>query len=252
MEELLNKIASLIGTSIWIGPLLALLGGVLTSLMPCSLSTVPLVIGCVGGGEAKGKRAFFLSLLFALGSTITFVALGIIASLAGLLLEKAEIWMHLILGIILVLMALQMWGVIDLMPTSSLMAKNRLKGWLGAFVAGLIAGVFSAHCAAPVIVALLAIVIENGRILFGAVLLLFFSIGHAVLSVIAGTSVGLVRKITDSPKYEKLGRIINIVLGAVILIAALWLFWEAFSEGILGRAHDHGAMLSFCKAFPAI
>lgn len=243
MEELLNKIASMIGTSIWIGPLLALLGGLLTSLMPCSLSTVPLVIGCVGGGEAKGKRAFFLSLLFALGSTITFVLLGVIASLAGLLLEKAEVWMHLILGVILVLMALQMWGVIEIIPTSSLMAKNRLKGGLGAFVAGLIAGIFSAHCATPVIVALLAVVIDNGRVFFGIVLLLFFSIGHAVLSIVAGTSVGLVQKITDSPKYEKVGKIIKIVIGVIILLAALWLFWEAFSEGILGHEHDHGAML---------
>ena len=244
MEELLDRIVSMIGASIWIGPLLALLGGVLTSLMPCSLSTVPLVIGCVGGGEAKGKKALFLSLLFALGSTITFVALGVIASLAGLLLEKAEIWMHLILGVILVLMALQMWGVIELIPTSSIMARNRLKGGLGAFTAGLIAGVFSAHCATPVIVALLAIVIENGRILFGTVLLLFFSIGHAILSVVAGTSVGLVQRITDDPKYEKFGKIIKIVLGAVIILAALWLFWEAFSEGVLGHEHDHGAMLS--------
>lgn len=244
MEDTLKNIASMLGNSIWLGPLLALLGGVLSSLMPCSLSTVPLVIGCVGGGEAKGAKAFFLSLLFALGSTITFTALGLIASLAGVLLEKAEIWMHLILGLILILMALQMWGVIDLIPTSSLLAGNRLKGAPGAFVAGLIAGVFSAHCATPVIVALLAIVIDNGRILFGIVLLLFFSIGHAVLSVIAGTSVGLVQKITDSPRYEKAGRIIRIILGIIIILAALWLLWEAFSEGILGYEHDHHAAFS--------
>lgn len=244
MEDILNNIASTLGNSIWLGPLLALLGGILTSLMPCSLSTVPLAIGCVGGGEAKGKKAFFLSLLFALGSTITFTALGLIASLAGLLLEKAEIWMHLILGVLLVLMALQMWGVIDLIPSSSLLAGNRLKGSIGAFVAGLIAGVFSAHCATPVIVALLAIVIDNGRPVFGIILLLFFSIGHAVLSVVAGTSVGLVQKITDSPKYERIGRIVRIVLGILIILVALWLFWEAFSEGVLGQEHDHHAMLS--------
>ena len=249
MEELIERIASVVGNSIWLGPLLALLGGLLTSLMPCSLSTVPLVIGCVGGGEAKGKRALWMSLLFALGSTITFVSLGVAASLAGLLLEKAEVWMHLILGIILVLMALQMFGVIEIIPTSSLLARNRLKGSLGAFVAGLLAGVFSAHCATPVIVALLAIVIENGRILFGIVLLLFFSIGHAVLSVVAGTSVGLVQKITDSPKYEKVGRIIKICLGVAISLAALWLFWEAFSEGILGHEHEHGAMIALESFF---
>ena len=242
MEELLDKVSAALSGNIWLAPVLAFFGGILTSLMPCSLSTVPLVIGCVGGGETKGKRAFALSLLFALGSTITFTVLGVIASLAGLLLEKAEVWMHLILAIILTLMALQMWGVINLIPTGSF-SGSKLKGGLGAFAAGLLAGVFAAHCATPMIVALLAIVIDNGRILFGIVLLLLFSLGHAILSVVAGTSVGLVQRITDSPKYEHIGRIIRIVLGIIILLVALWLLWEAISEGLLGHEHEHGARI---------
>ncbi len=242
MEQILTAISNALTESTWLAPVIALLGGIVTSLMPCSLSTVPLVIGCVGGAETRGKRALILSLLFALGSSITFITLGVIASLAGLLLEKAEIWMHLILAVILVLMALQMWGVVDLIPTSSIAAGNRLKGAWGAFVAGLLAGVFSAHCATPVIVALLAVVIDQGRILSGIVLLLFFSVGHAILSVIAGTSTGLVQRIAESPKYERIGRIIKIILGIIILLAALWLLWEAFSEGILGQAHEHGVL----------
>ena len=65
MESILDSVSSALGNNIWLAPLLALIGGVLTSLMPCSISTVPLVIGCVGCGEAKGKRALGLSLLFA-------------------------------------------------------------------------------------------------------------------------------------------------------------------------------------------
>lgn len=243
MESLLDSVSRSLSGNMWLAPLLALVAGVLTSLMPCSLSTVPLVIGCVGGDEAKGKRAFWLSLLFAIGSSVTFIALGVVASLAGLLLEKAEIWMHLILAVILVLMALQMWGVIEIIPTSSLMANSRLKGAWGAFAAGLLAGVFSAHCAAPMIVALLAIVIDHGKVLFGMLLLLIFSAGHAILSIVAGTSVGLVQRITDSPRYAKADKIIKIVLGCIIILAALWLFWEAFSEGILGHEHVHDALL---------
>lgn len=243
MESMIESVSSALGNNLWLAPLLALLGGLLTSLMPCSLSTVPLVIGCVGGEEAKGLRALGLSLLFALGSSITFITLGVIASAAGLLLEKAEVWMHLVLGLILIVMALQMWGVIDLIPSGSMISASRMKGAWGAFVAGLLAGVFAAHCATPMIVAMLAIAIDMGRILFGAVLLLFFSIGHAVLSVVAGTSIGLVRKITESPKYAKADKIIKIVLGTVIFLTALWLLWEAFSEGILGHEHEHAVML---------
>lgn len=242
MEAVLEKVSGLIGESMWLAPLFALLGGVLTSLMPCSLSTVPLVIGCVGGGEAKGRRALALSLLFALGSAITFTVLGVVASLAGLLLEKAEVWMHAILGVLLILMALQMWGVIEIIPSSSLSAAGGLKGCWGAFAAGLLAGVFSAHCAAPMIVALLAIVYDRGQLVFGIVLLLLFSIGHGILSVVAGTSVGFVQRITSGEKYERASKIIRIVLGVLIFAVALWLLWEAVSEGILGHEHEHGVL----------
>lgn len=249
MEELLNNVSSALNGNVWLAPLFALIGGILTSLMPCSLSTVPLVIGCVGGGSTKGQRAFWLSLLFAIGSTITFVSLGIAASIAGLLLEKAEIWMHLILAVLLILMALQMWGVIDIIPTGVVMSGKRLKGSWGAFVAGLLAGVFSAHCATPIIVALLAIVIDTGRIFYGIILLLFFSAGHAILSIVAGTSTGLVQRISESPKYERIGRIIKLCLGILIAIVALWLLWEAFSEGVLGYEHDHDALIPmfYCR-----
>ena len=94
------------------------------------------------------------------------------------------------------------------------------------------------------IVALLAIVADKGQVLFGAVLLLFFSIGHAILSIVAGTSTGLVQRIAESPKYERIGKVIKAVLGAVIMLAALWLLWEAISEGLLGHEHDALAVWS--------
>ena len=46
MEELLERVSAALTGSLWLAPLFAVFGGVLTSLMPCSLSTVPLVIGC--------------------------------------------------------------------------------------------------------------------------------------------------------------------------------------------------------------
>lgn len=49
MNDLLMKISELIGANLWLAPVLALCAGVLTSFTPCSLSTIPLVIGCIGG-----------------------------------------------------------------------------------------------------------------------------------------------------------------------------------------------------------
>ncbi len=243
MEALLEKLSQLISVSPWLAPLIAILSGVLTSLMPCSLSTIPLIIGYVSGSseektddekKSASKRAFLLSLVFALGSSVVFCTFGLLASAVGSLLENAEMIMHIIMGILLVLMALQMWGVINIIPSgSSIMAKSRTRGFFGAFIAGLLAGVFASHCALPVVIALMAVAANSGNHspMFGFMLLLMFSFGHAVLSVAAGTSVGFVQRLTSSPKYEKVSKIIRIVLGCIILLIAIWLFIEAFTEG---------------------
>lgn len=89
MTALLEGISKLMLENLWIAPLLALLAGVLTSFTPCSLSSIPLVIGYVGGTGARDtKKALRLSLTFALGSAVTFTVLGVIAAIAGSLLGR--------------------------------------------------------------------------------------------------------------------------------------------------------------------
>ncbi|MFB0921264.1 MAG: cytochrome c biogenesis protein CcdA, partial [Oscillospiraceae bacterium] len=84
MTALLESISKLMLENLWVAPLLALLAGVLTSFTPCSLSSIPLVIGYVGGTGARDtKKALRLSLTFALGSAVTFTVLGVIAATAG-------------------------------------------------------------------------------------------------------------------------------------------------------------------------
>ena len=61
IAQWLEALSTAISANIWLAPLLALVAGVLTSFTPCALSTVPLVIGYVGGtGQRDTKRAFKL------------------------------------------------------------------------------------------------------------------------------------------------------------------------------------------------
>lgn len=110
VDTWLNQIAQSIQSNMWIAPLLALLAGVLTSFTPCALSNIPLIIGYVGGvGEKNTKKAFRYSVIFALGTAVTFITLGLIATSAGKLMgNSSQIW-YLVLGVLMVLMALQTW-----------------------------------------------------------------------------------------------------------------------------------------------
>lgn len=244
MNEFLKSLAEAVADKLWLAPVIAIVSGVLTSLMPCSLSTIPLVIGFVGGQDLpqngkSSRRALLLSILFAVGSTVTFCILGMLASALGGLLERAETVLHFAMSILLVLMALQMWEVIRIIPSgNSVLAKTRLTGGVGAFISGIIAGLFASHCALPIVFALMAIAADagGGNVLFGFMLLLLFSAGHAVLSVAAGTSVGFVQRLTSNAKYEKISRAIRIVLGIIIILVALYLAYEGLTECLAHNA----------------
>ena len=229
MDSILDGLADLIRQNTYIAPLMALLAGILTSVTPCALSGIPLVVGYVGGaGRDEPKRALRLSLTFALGSAITFTALGVIASMAGRLIGTSASWWYLILGLLMVLMALQTWEIFEIIPSSYLISRNKKRGYLGALIAGILGGIFSSPCSTPVLIALLASVAGQGSILWGILLLLLYSVGHGILAVVAGTSVGLVQKLTKSQKYGRTSRVIKIVMGAAILGIGLYMFYLGF------------------------
>lgn len=229
MSELLESISQMMLNHAWVAPLLALIAGVLTSFTPCSLSSIPLVIGYVGGTGAKDiKKALWLSVTFALGSAVTFTALGVVASTAGKLIGSSASWWYIILGVLMVLMALQTWGIFEIIPSSYLLTKNKKRGFTGAFIAGILGGVFSSPCSTPVLIALLAIVAGKGSLAWGIFLLLLYSIGHGLLAVVAGTSVSFVQKLSKSEQYGKLSTVLKMVMGIVILLIGFYMFYLGF------------------------
>jgi cytochrome c-type biogenesis protein len=229
ISQWLEAISSLIKANMWLAPLLALLAGVLTSFTPCALSSVPLVIGYVGASSNNNaKKAFRLSLVFALGMAVTFTIFGVIASLAGKLIGRTASWWYIILGVLMVLMAFQTWGIYNFIPSTFLINKNTKRGYVGALSAGILGGVFSSPCSTPVLIVLLAVVAGQGKLFWGMLLLLLYSAGHSVLVIVSGTSIGFVKKLTLNEKYGKANKTLKIVMGILILLIAFYMFYLAF------------------------
>lgn len=229
INEWLETLSTLIKANLWLAPVLAILAGVLTAFTPCSLSTIPLVVAYVGGtADNDTKKSFRLSLVFALGMTVTFTVLGVVASLAGKLIGRAASWWYIVLGVLMVLMALQTWEVFNFIPSTFLISKNKRRGYIGALITGILGGIFSSPCATPVLIALLALVASQGKLLWGVMLLLLYSVGHSILVLIAGTSMGFVKKITTNEKYGRASKVIKIVLGSLILLLAFYMFYLGF------------------------
>ena len=88
--------------------LIVFAGGLLSSFLPCSLSSLPLVISYVSAGKRDTKSSFRLSLVFALGLTLTFTFLSVLALALGELIGNAGRLWYLILALLMLLMGLQM------------------------------------------------------------------------------------------------------------------------------------------------
>ena len=228
IDNWLESLSGILGENLYIGVIIALVAGVLTSFTPCSLSSVPLIIGYVGGYTDNKKKALYYSVMFCVGMAITFTIIGVFAALIGRLFFSAMRYWYAILGALMAVMALQSFGVINILPSSCGGIKSRKKGTLGAIMLGALGAVFSSPCSTPVLIAILALVSTGQSIYVGALMLFLYSVGHSVLIIISGTSVGLVTELNKSEKFEKTGKIIKCIMGTVLLILSLYLFYSAF------------------------
>ena len=200
IDGILSTLSALMDpSSPWIY-LIAFTGGLLSSFLPCSLSSLPLVIGYVSGGRRDTRSAFRLSLVFAIGMAVTYTVLA----------------------------ALQLSGLFTIIPASNLQTRNTKRGYFGALVAGLLSGVFSSPCSTPVLVALLSIASVSGSVWISAFLLLCYSVGYSILSVVAGTFAGFVTKLSSSSAYGKAGKAVSIILAIALLMLSFYLFYQAF------------------------
>jgi hypothetical protein len=69
---------------------------------------------------------------------------------------------------------------------------------------------------------------RKGSILWGILLLLLYSVGHGILAVIAGTSMGFVRKLSKSERYAGVSTVLKIIMGALILLIGFYMFYLGF------------------------
>ena len=202
--------------------LIIFIGGVATSISPCVLSMIPIVIGYVGGYAEKSRlRGFMMSLMMVFGLSTTFAILGIIAASLGKVFGQIGTgWLYLV-GLVAIIMGLQLMGVINInFPT---MKKLPIKphGLGGAFLAGMFFGLVMSPCATPVLAVIITYVASKGQPIYGAALLFIYGIGHGLPLLIVGTFTAMVKNIQRLQKYT---HFVTIFSGAILVILGLYIF----------------------------
>jgi cytochrome c biogenesis protein CcdA len=229
MDELVANAARYIHTSPWLAVVAVFVGGVLTAASPCVLAMIPLMMSFVAGGakEPAGPlRAFGYSVCFVLGLCVTFTALGMMAALAGTMYgDVSGVWSWLV-ALVCLVMGLHLMGVLKFQIPAPFQIKPRIRGVAGALVLGLLFGVVSAPCAAPILVVLLTYLAGSGAsVAYGGLLLLVYALGHSVLILVAGTSMGLAQKIIESRKATRWFDLLRRVAGGVIVAVGAYFLY---------------------------
>ena len=206
-EDFVNNAGQYIQTNPWLAIGAVFVGGILTASNPCVLAMIPLMMSFVAGQREEGGgllRAFLYSLVFVLGLSLTFTLLGMIAALAGTMYgDVSGVWNWVVAGVCLV-MGLHLMGVLKFTIPMPFNLQPKTRGVLGAFILGILFGVVSTPCAAPILVVLLTYLAGSGSsVSYGGFLLLVYALGHSVLILIAGTSMGAAKKLVESKKATK-------------------------------------------------
>ncbi len=226
IDGLAERLTEAVQGNPWIAPLAAFAGGLLTAANPCVIAMVPLMVGYVAGQQADKQRrvvySFLLSLTFAAGLTIMFGVLFLGTLAAGSVLQAS--WWPYIAGGVCLLMGLHLLGLLNIRLPAMGGVQPKQKGFVGAFLLGLLFGLVSIPCAGPVLLALLAVVPLKGAA-FGATLLVAYSFGHCGLILVGGTSMGLVQRMIDSKGWMRGTAILRRVAGVLIIGVGLWVLF---------------------------
>ncbi|MEH2476009.1 cytochrome c-type biogenesis protein [Nitrobacteraceae bacterium AZCC 2161] len=180
----------------------ALIAGLVSFLSPCVLPLVPpyliyltgATIEHVAADETEGvsKRAVMISaLMFVLGFSTVFVALGASASLIGSLIRAYSAELSIVAGLLIILMGLHFLGLtrIGLLMREGRLAMAKPVGLWGAYAMGLAFAFGWTPCIGPILAAILSVAAAEATVTKGALLLAVYSAGLGIPFLLAALMV---------------------------------------------------------------
>lgn len=225
----------------WItsGTMIAALGCFLWGMIsvifsPCHLASIPLVVAYVGGQQQilKPRDAARYAVAFTLGLFITIALVGIVCALLGRMLGDVGNYWQVLVGLVLIWVALGMFGVEKWSMSGSLLYRLNFRGILGALGLGLAYGILSGSCTFGFIAPILAIITVQKEIATGILLILLFAFGHCLPIVVAGSSTAAVKRVVENSSWQGGANWFRKGAGVVIVMLGAYFIMSPFFSGL--------------------
>lgn len=219
--------------------LLAFLGafgaGSITAVAPCSLISVPLLVGSsvAMNKDLQGRKrvlyTYAFATLFALGVMSSFSVLGYIVAKFGGFFSIAPMWAYVVAALMSVLIGLYAWGIFGEVNKSSIMTHLIKYRLLGGFLIGIIFGLVSTPCASAPLVAIVTVAANSGYV-YAYGLILIFALGHSLLLLAAGVSVGFAQSLTSNNTLAKFSTYLNKGFALMLIAFGIYFANEAYLQ----------------------
>jgi cytochrome c-type biogenesis protein len=218
--------------------------GMLSSLSPCSLSMIPLLSIYLGASEIESDKQLSYdtnlsqnsvklkkSLLYSIGSALSFTFLGYFASVSGNTLNKNEFIGHITTFLVAIFAGIMGLNLLEVLrvPLPSLDFSEQRKSlnlpWqIEPVVFGASSALVLSPCTSPVLASLLAVVGTSQNSLFGAFYLFLFSLGYSLPTVLAvNSSFGAAKILSMSSSSNW----INSLFGSLLVMLGTYFALDA-------------------------
>jgi cytochrome c-type biogenesis protein len=218
--------------SITIAILASFAWGVLSILLsPCHLSSIPLIIGYINKqGAASPKSALANSTIFALGILLTIAVIGIITSMLGGLIGDIGTIGNYLVALVFFLAGLYLLDIIKLDWNSVNLGKVRSKGYLMAFILGLLFGFGLGPCTFAFMAPVLGVAFHySGTSMINAVILLSaFAIGHCAVIAGAGTLSAKIGRYLNWSENSRTILVIKRICGILVIFGGIYFIYVTF------------------------
>jgi cytochrome c-type biogenesis protein len=206
--------------------------GVLSVLLsPCHLSSIPLVVAYMSGGEAlpTRRRALGLATSFAAGVLASIAVIGAATVAAGRIagdVGRAGTWA---LAAVFFAFGLNLLGVLPLPEWSRSSAAPGRRGPLGALLLGVVLGTALGPCTFAFMAPLLGLVFRasGDGPATGILLVAMYGAGHGAAIVAAGVSAHGVQRWLSWRAGARAATVLRGVAGVAVIAGGLYFVYTA-------------------------
>jgi cytochrome c-type biogenesis protein len=232
-------------------PVFAVVAGLISFSSPCCLPLLPGYLSYVSAlpvSELGDRQARMVTLraalLFVAGFTVVFTVLGVLAQLLGSVFLANGGPVVRWFGVPIIILGLSTMGVLRL---PFLMKERRIdlarvpRGTAWAFPMGMAFAAGWAPCLGPVLATIYATAAVSGTAVWGAILLILYSIGLGVPFV--ALALGFNRAQRSLGWLRRNGRRIEIAGGALLVVVGLLFVtgrWQGYFQPLQRWFAEHG------------